>query len=92
MVMKETAPVRCWNIPGANPTRLNLEKFKEIGPMKVPHRPQHFNDLPLWNAARVRDLKRPNPATSKLRKRLGISEPLASVIADLSGLGSKEGQ
>lgn len=59
--------------------------------MKLHHRPQLFNDLPLWTAARARDLKHHNPAVRKLRKRLGISEPVARVIADLSGSGSKEG-
>ena len=67
-----------------------LRNLKEIGGMKLPHRHAHFNELPLWAAARIRDLKRPNPATSKLRKRLGVSEQLADVLADLSGLGSKE--
>lgn len=91
MVMKEIAPVRCWNISGAKPTRSKLEKFKRISPMKLPHRKAHFNELPLWTAARVRDLKRPNSASIKLSKRLGVSESVARVIADLSGLGSKEG-
>ncbi len=68
-----------------------LRNLKEIGEMKIPHHPQFINELPLWTAARVRDLKRPNPATGKLRKQLGVSEQLACVIADLSGLGSKEG-
>lgn len=54
--------------------------------MKLSHRHVHFNDLPLWTAARVRDLKHHNPAASKLRKRLGVSEALAGAIADLSGL------
>ncbi len=80
MVMKEIAPVRCWNIPGANPISSTLLKIKEIGEMKVPHHPQFINELPLWTAARVRELKGSNPATSKLRKQLGVSEQLACVI------------
>jgi hypothetical protein len=91
MVTKEIAPVRCWNIPGANPISSTRLKIKEIGSMKLTHHPQFINELPLWTAARVRDLKRPNPATAKLRRRLGVSESLACVMADLSGLGSKEG-
>ena len=60
--------------------------------MKIPHHHRPCNDLPLWTAARARDLKQHNPAVRKLRKRLGISEPVARVIADLSGLGSRDGR
>ena len=92
MVMKVKAPacVGAQNRSETNP--LKWLDLKEIGKMKLPHRDAHFNELPLWTAARVRDLKRSNPATSKLRKRLGVSESVASVLADLSGLGSKEGR
>lgn len=91
MDMKANAPACVGAQNRSEPNPLKPLNLKEIGIVKVPHHPQFINELPLWTAARVRDLKCSNSAASKLRKRLGVSEQLARVIADLSGLGSKEG-
>ena len=92
MVTKVNAPALSWQTGDRSETEfLHTIIMKGIGDMKVRHYNPVFNELPLWTAARVRDLKRTNPATSKLRKQLGVSESVACVLADLSGLGSKEG-
>ena len=91
MDMKVKAPACVGAQNRSEPNPLKPLNLKEIGIVKVPHHPEFINELPLWTAARLRDLKRPNPVTGKLRKRLGVSESVARVIADLSGLGSKEG-
>ena len=94
MVMKEEAPALCWRTGNrsSNHNQISLRYEKGWATMRIRHHQRVFNDLPLWTAARARDLKHHNPAVKKLRKRLGISEPVARVIADLSGLGSREGR
>ena len=57
--------------------------------MRVRHHLSHFNDLPLWTAARVRELRVHNPAAEKLAKKHGLSGPLAHVIAEIHGFGPR---
>ena len=51
-----------------------------------------FNLTPLGSWALLRDSKRYDRAAKKLAKRTGLSLPVAQVVADLSGFGSREGR
>jgi len=57
--------------------------------MKVRHRPFHFNDLPLWTAARVQELRGHNPAAARLAKKHGLTNSTARLIAEIQGLGPR---
>lgn len=57
--------------------------------MKISHHSAFYKDLPLWGAARVRELKTRNPAASKLAKKHGLSDSMARAIAEIHGLGPR---
>ena len=89
MAMEAEAPVKCVNTTRGRTENPSTAKSKDIGLMKVRHQCMFCNDLPLWAAARVRELKPHNPAASKLAKKHGLSGPMARAIAEIHGLGPR---
>ena len=51
-----------------------------------------FNDAPLFTWAALQSLKVANPAASKLARLTGLPLVVARTVADLHGLGPKEGR
>ena len=58
--------------------------------MNLRHHTSFCNDLPLWAAARVRELRVHNPAASKLARKHGLSDSMARAIVEVHGLGPRD--